>query len=222
MRLISLRHVSHHYQEETSRNVLSEINLEIDDGTFTSVIGRSGSGKSTLLQIIGGLLQPSAGSVAVAGQTLTSLSDNELTDFRRRNIGFVFQSFNLLPTMLVWENVAIPALLEGCSAREGKLRAARVLESVGLSDKSLRLPRQLSGGEMQRVAIARALICEPRIVLADEPTGNLDSATGAMVLSVLRDVASEEGKTLVLVTHDSSVAKEADYVIEVTDGRIAS
>jgi putative ABC transport system ATP-binding protein len=201
---------------------LDDLSLDIAAGEWTAVVGPSGSGKSTLLNLVAGIDVPTSGEVWVDGRELSKLSDDDLTRHRRDRIGVVYQFFNLLPTLSVRENVALPALLAGAAESEVLARADRLIESVGLSGRSRARPATLSGGEMQRVAIARALIHEPPLVLADEPTGNLDSRAGHAVLERLRDLTRERGTTVVLVTHSAAAAALADRVIELHDGRLAS
>jgi putative ABC transport system ATP-binding protein len=201
---------------------LDGVCLEVEAGSFISVMGPSGSGKSTLLHLIGGLDTPTGGLVEIGGKDLSTLDDEELTLFRRRNLGFVFQFFNLLPTMSAWENVALPRLLDGVKLGEVKPRALELLEMVGLGNRADHKPSQLSGGEMQRVAVARALVADPILVLADEPTGNLDSRSGAAVLELLRETVTNDGRTVVVVTHDSKAASVADRIVKLQDGKVSS
>jgi putative ABC transport system ATP-binding protein len=195
--------------------------LEVAPGEFCSIMGPSGSGKSTLLHLLGGLDDATSGAVRVDGVDLSSLSDDELTKFRRRKLGFVFQFFNLLPSMSAWENAALPLMLDG--QRLGKLRprAVELLDRVGLADRVDHRPAQLSGGQLQRVALARALMADPRVLLADEPTGNLDSESGRAVLQLLRTCA-DEGLTVVMVTHDANAAAVGHRVIELRDGLVSA
>ncbi|MGV9669345.1 MULTISPECIES: ABC transporter ATP-binding protein [unclassified Gordonia (in: high G+C Gram-positive bacteria)] len=201
---------------------LDGVNLSLPGGQFVSVVGPSGAGKSTLLHLMGALDTPTSGSIRVDGVDLGSLDDNAASAFRRTRVGFIFQFFNLVPTMSAWENVALPRLLDSQSLRKAKPRAIDLLDRVGLGDRVDHRPSELSGGQMQRVAIARSLIMEPAILLADEPTGNLDSATGASVLDLLSEVAHEGRRRLVvMVTHDAAAAGVADTTITVRDGQIA-
>ena len=204
-------------QGETEVYALRGVDLRVERGTFVGIMGPSGSGKSTLLQLIGALETPTGGSLAVGGVSLAGLDDRALTALRRDRIGFVFQFFNLLPTLTAAENVLLPALIarERPGSRSG--RVAELLDLVGLSDRAEHLPAQLSGGEQQRVSIARALLHEPDLILADEPTGNLDSRSGAVVLDLLRRVA-DTGQTVVMVSHDSGAASRADRVVFLRDG----
>ncbi len=201
-------------------HALRGVSLEIESGEFVAVMGRSGSGKSTLLHLAGALDLPSSGRVTVAGATTSELSDAERTLLRRRRLGFVFQFFNLIPTLTVAENVALPRLLDGARPAETRDRAAALLERVGLRDRTDHIPEELSGGEMQRVAIARALMSDPEVLLADEPTGNLDSATGSEIMALIRSVADEPGKTVVMVTHDAAMAKQAGRLVVIRDGLV--
>jgi putative ABC transport system ATP-binding protein len=183
-------------------------------------MGPSGSGKSTLLHLIGGLDRPSAGDGLVDGKVISQMDDDAVTLFRRENIGFIFQFFNLLPTLTGIENVALPLVLDGRSEREADSRAEALLERVGLAARRDHLPEQLSGGEIQRLAIARALVFDPPILLADEPTGNLDSKTGAAVLETIRQINREAGSTVVMVTHDRDAAARTDRILHLRDGRL--
>ncbi len=198
--------------------VLDRVDLTIERGEFVAVLGPSGSGKSTLLALTAGLDRPSSGSVRIEGRALEDLSEDELSRLRRGTIGFVFQSFQLLDNFTALENVMLPIELLG--APRARERAGSLLERVGLGDRGHHYPRQLSGGEQQRVAVARAFAAEPPILLADEPTGNLDSATGAAVLEVLTDLRDRCGSTLVLVTHDPAVAERAERRVHLRDGRL--
>jgi putative ABC transport system ATP-binding protein len=199
---------------------LVDIDLEIRPGRFTVVSGPSGSGKSTLLNMIGCIDQPDRGEVVVAGERVQQLSDDALSDFRARHIGFIFQNFNLLPVLTVFENVEYPMLLSRIDARERRKRVAGLLESVGLSDKARALPGQLSGGQRQRVAIARALAPAPQLVLADEPTANLDSHTGATIIALMRQMQRERQASFVFCSHDVQVLAAADDAVTIRDGRI--
>jgi putative ABC transport system ATP-binding protein len=199
---------------------LAGVSLEISKGEFVAVMGPSGSGKSTLLHLIGGLDRPTRGDVAVGGKVISQMGDDEVTLYRRENIGFVFQFFNLLPTLTAIENAALPAILDGRTETEARARSAALLERVGLSGRADHLPEELSGGEIQRLAIARALVFSPPILLADEPTGNLDSKTGGAILQLMRDINRQETSTVVMVTHDRSAAAVGDRVIHLKDGVI--
>jgi putative ABC transport system ATP-binding protein len=200
---------------------LSNIDLSFPESQFTAIMGPSGSGKSTLLHIIGALEAPSAGHVEVAGRRLDGAGERELTALRRDHIGFVFQFFNLLPSLTALENVLLPALIARRLNDATRRRGQELLERVGLADRASHLPSELSGGEQQRVSIARAMLMSPRLLLADEPTGNLDSRAGAEVLQLLRDWNRQEGHTVVMVTHDPAAAAIADRVVFLRDGRVA-
>lgn len=201
---------------------LDGVDLTIEGGQFVSLVAPSGAGKSTLLHMLGALDVPDSGSVIFDGVDITRLSDNEQSDFRRHEVGFVFQFFNLLPTMSAWENVAVPKLLDGMPIRKAKADALRLLDLVGMADRAEHRPAQLSGGQIQRVAIARALVMNPALLIADEPTGNLDSKTSQTVLNILADIAhdSDSSRAVVMATHDLEAARNTDRVISLLDGRI--
>ena len=201
-------------------DVLSDVTLEVPAGQFLAIAGPSGSGKSTLLGLIAGLDQPTSGRIEVAGMEITGLDEDALARFRRDQVGYVFQSFHLIPTLTAQENVAVP--LELASEADAIARAAALLGEVGLAGRAHHYPVQLSGGEQQRVAVARALARRPAILLADEPTGNLDSATGKQIIDLLVAANRHLGRTLVLVTHDAALAAHADRVVTLADGRIVS
>jgi putative ABC transport system ATP-binding protein len=201
-------------------NALEDVDLCVRPGEFVAVMGPSGAGKSTLLHLIAGLDTPTRGSITIDGQALASLDDDQVTLLRRRRLGFIFQAFNLLDVLTAQENVALPLLIDGVRDNEAQSRAEEALADVGLTDRSGHLPAQLSGGEQQRVAIARALVTRPVLVLADEPTGNLDSASGDQVLSLLRRLVDERRQTLLLVTHDARHAARADRLLRLRDGRV--
>jgi putative ABC transport system ATP-binding protein len=201
-------------------HALRGVDLDVAPGELIAIMGPSGCGKSTLLHLLGGLTTPTDGEVWIGDARLSGLSDRRLTLLRRRRMGFVFQFFNLLPTLTAEENIALPLLLAGDATAEHRGRVAELLALVGLEGRSHHLPQELSGGEQQRVAIARALVTSPEIVLADEPTGNLDSVSGAEVLSLLRRSVTELGQTTVMVTHDAGAASIADRVLLMRDGRI--
>ncbi|BDT96584.1 MULTISPECIES: ABC transporter ATP-binding protein [Nocardia] len=200
---------------------LDDVGLRIETGEFTSIIGPSGSGKSTLLHLLGALDSPDAGSIRFRGEEIGALDEEQQSEFRRHQVGFVFQFFNLLPTLSAWENVAIPKLLDGTGLRKAKPRALELLDRVGLAERAEHRPAELSGGQMQRVAVARALIMDPPLILADEPTGNLDSKTGAAILELLGEIAGS-GSSVVMVTHDMGAVTYCDRVITLRDGRIGS
>jgi putative ABC transport system ATP-binding protein len=220
--LVSVTDLVKEYSLGTARvPALKGVTFDIEPGRLVSVMGPSGSGKSTLLHLMGGLDTPTSGSVVIDGHDLADLDDAELTIFRRRRLGFIFQFFNLLPTMTAWENVALPRLLDGEKLKDVEPRAVELLAKVGLGNRVAHKPSQLSGGEMQRVAVARALVADPVLVLADEPTGNLDSASGQAVLDLLRNIVTEEGRTVVIVTHDAKAASLADQQVSLRDGVLA-
>jgi putative ABC transport system ATP-binding protein len=199
---------------------LDAIDLSIDHGEIVAIVGPSGSGKTTLLQLLGALDRPSAGHVFFEGRDLNSLGDSDLADLRLRAFGFVFQTFNLIPTLTALENVEAKLAPTGLPRNEVRRRAATLLDDVGLFERADHLPSQLSGGEQQRVAIARALVAEPRVVLADEPTGNLDSRTGGDVVDLLTGLAQQRRQTVVLVTHDAEIAAKAHRSVPMQDGRL--
>ena len=201
-------------------DVLTDVSLEVPAGQFLAIAGPSGSGKSTLLGLIAGLDQPTAGRIEVAGVDITGLDEDALARFRRDHVGYVFQSFHLLPTLTAQENVAVPLELTGEAGATA--RAAALLAEVGLAERAHHYPVQLSGGEQQRVAVARAMARRPALLLADEPTGNLDSATGKQIIELLVGLNRRLGSTLVLVTHDNALAAHADRVVTLRDGRIVS
>ncbi len=218
---LRLRGVWKGYREgEGRREVLSEVDLVIHAGSSVALVGPSGSGKSTLLNLAGGIDAPDRGEVEVEGIRLDTLSERERTLFRRERIGFVFQFFNLIPTLTVEENLLLPLELKGDVAAEHRARAASLLERVGLADRAQAWPDRLSGGEQQRVAVARALVHRPSLVLADEPTGNLDQETGDRVLALLLELLEEERTTLVMVTHSREIAARMDRVLELRAGRV--
>ena len=197
---------------------LDGVSVSVSEGEFITVVGSSGSGKTTFLNMIGGLDRPTAGQVQIRSKPLGSLSSEELTVFRRRNIGFVFQNYNLLPYLNVWENISLPLRLDGVSTDEPFI--AEIIKSLGLEDKTCNMPYMLSGGQQQRVAIARALSTKPAIILADEPTGNLDSITGMEVIGLLKTCAVKYHQTIVVVTHNEEIAQMADRIIRIEDGKV--
>ena len=198
---------------------LDDISLNVEKGEYLSIIGPSGSGKSTLMNILGLLDIPDTGEYLLDGVNTKNLSDGSLAKLRNKKIGFVFQNFNLLTKLTAWENVQVPLIYQGKSAKESKKIAYQYLEKVGLKGRENHLPKQLSGGQQQRVAIARALCCEPEIILADEPTGALDSKTGTEIKKLLQDL-NKEGQTIVLITHDNSMAQEAKRIVRIADGKL--
>lgn len=199
---------------------LRGVDLSIEQGEFTAIVGPSGSGKTTLLNIIGGLDRPSSGDVSIAGQDISKLTDNELIDFRKDNIGFVFQSYNLIPVLTALENVEFVMLLQKRPLAERRARAEELLEAVGLKDKLHKRPSELSGGQQQRVAVARALASKPAFVLADEPTANLDSSSTAQLLDIMAELNQKEGITFIFSTHDQRVIDRAQRVVTLVDGHI--
>ncbi len=207
-------------QGENAVHALAGVNLEVNKGEFLAIVGTSGSGKSTLLHMLGGLDRPTSGEVIVDGHPISKLKDDELTIFRRRKIGFVFQAFNLVPVLNVYENIVLPLELDG--EKVDKEFVDEILDTLMLTSKKESLPNQLSGGQQQRVAIARALAFRPAIILADEPTGNLDSKTGQDVLSLLKVSAEKYGQTIVMITHNDEIAQLADRVIRIEDGKIVN
>jgi putative ABC transport system ATP-binding protein len=219
--MIDLRGVTKVYGEGDTRvEALRGIDLKIAAGEFVSVMGPSGSGKSTLLNLVSALDTPSSGEIAIDGRSIAEMDDDALTLFRRRKIGLVFQFFNLLPTLDALDNTLLPLMLEGRTDERDRSRARKLLAEVGLEARVHHRLHQLSGGEMQRVAIARALILEPKLVLADEPTGNLDSATGANILQLLRSTSEHHLTTIVMVTHDITAARAGDRIVSLRDGKI--
>jgi len=200
---------------------LKEIDLTVAPGEFVAIVGPSGSGKSTLMNLIGCLDTPTAGSYRLGGEDVSKLDRDQLADVRNRRVGFVFQGFNLLPQISAFENVEMPLVFGGISVRERRKRTAELLERVGLGDRMDHKPTELSGGQMQRVAIARALAMQPDVVLADEPTGNLDTTAGGDIMQLFTDLW-QQGRTMVVITHDMTLAKRASRVVEVRDGRIIS
>ena len=205
---------------ETAVHALAGVNLSVENGEFVAVVGTSGSGKSTLLHMLGGLDRPTSGKVYVDGKDIFALKDDELTIFRRRKIGFVFQSFNLVPVLSVYENIVLPLQLDGKTVDNAFI--GEIAEALGLKEKLNVLPNQLSGGQQQRVAIARALAAKPAILLADEPTGNLDSRTSQDVMGLLKTTSSKFAQTIVMITHNEEIAQLADRIIRIEDGRIVT
>jgi ABC-type antimicrobial peptide transport system, ATPase component len=219
--LIELKDVTKTYRlGDEVLHALDNISLSIQPGEFVAIIGPSGSGKSTLANIIGGLDRPSEGSVVVDGNDLSHVRDNVLSDYRNQHIGFVFQSFNLQGTQTAIENVMLPLVFARMKSKERKARAIECLQQVGLGDRLNHKPNQLSGGQRQRVAIARALAGKPSIIIADEPTGNLDTARGDEIMKLLKDL-NKEGITLLIITHDMNIAHQAHRVVQIKDGHVA-
>ena len=212
--------VKHYGSGEGVVKAVDHTSLEVRRGEFTAIVGRSGSGKSTLLHLLGGLDRPDFGKVFIEGKDILSLKDEELAVFRRRKIGFIFQDYNLVPSLNVWENIVLPIGLDGKKADREFVTS--VIESIGIADKIKALPGTLSGGQQQRVAIARALASRPAIILADEPTGNLDSRTEMEVISLLKSCVADYCQTLVMITHDETVAQMADRILIIEDGRVVA
>ncbi len=221
MTVLEAKLVRKQYQMgEVTVDALDRVNLVVNKGEFVAIMGPSGSGKSTLLHLLGGLDGTTDGEITLAGQPLSKLSDNEITIVRRRKVGFIFQFYNLLPTLTAEENVGLPLLIDGQSLDKHKDKIDKLLALVGLADRKHHKPDQLSGGQQQRVAIARAFVNDPEIVLADEPTGNLDSKSGTAILELLRKTCDELGATIVMVTHDPRAASYSDRVVFLKDGAI--
>lgn len=219
MEILRSENLKKYYDENTVPvRALDGVDITIDQGEFVAIVGTSGSGKSTLLNMLGGLDRPTSGSVTVDGKKIFELTDEELTIFRRRKIGFVFQAFNLVPVLTVYENIVLPIQLDGNSVDEEFVD--QVIASLGLKEKVENLPNQLSGGQQQRVAIARALATKPSIILADEPTGNLDSKTSQDVLGLLKMTSVKFKQTIVMITHNEEIAQMADRIIRIEDGKV--
>lgn len=205
---------------ESLVKAIDHTDLEVAHGEFVAIVGRSGSGKSTLLHMLGGLDRPDSGKVLIGGKDIFALKEEQLAVFRRRKIGFIFQSYNLIPALNVWENIVLPIGLDGRKA--DRKFVMEIVENIGLADKLKSLPSTLSGGQQQRVAIARALASRPEIILADEPTGNLDSRTEMDVITTLKTCCREFGQTLVMITHDETIAQMADRILVIEDGKVVS
>ncbi len=210
--------VKYYGDGESEVRAIDHTSIEVENGEFVAIVGRSGSGKSTLLHMLGGLDRPDSGEVMIGGKNIFSLKDEQLAVFRRRKIGFIFQDFNLIPALNVWENIILPLGLDGKKVNRDFVMD--IVKSIGLSEKLKSLPSQLSGGQKQRVAIARALASRPAIILADEPTGNLDSKTEMEVISILKTCVGKYGQTLVMITHDETIAQMADRVMIIEDGKV--
>mgnify|MGYP001249288575 FL=1 len=219
--IIELKRLSKSYQEGNKRRlVLNELDLSVAEGQMYVLLGRSGSGKSTMLNLLSGIDQPDTGQVIIAGTDISKMNEKDRTKYRRDNIGFVFQSFNLISTLTAFENVVLPLSLKGDDPAESEQKAQFFLDQVDLGDRGGSYPDRLSGGEQQRVAIARALAHEPKFILADEPTGNLDYKTGSMVLKMLGDLVRENGRTMIIATHDREMGQIADQVLELREGSL--
>lgn len=199
---------------------VDHISLEVERGTFTAIVGRSGSGKSTLLHLIGGLDRPDSGKVRIEEVNIFSMKGDRLAQFRRKKIGFIFQDYNLIPSLNVWENIVLPSGLD--NRRINIPDVEMILEKIGLADKRNAMPNTLSGGQKQRAAIARALVTRPAVILADEPTGNLDSRTELEVMGLLKSCVAEFGQTLVMITHDETIAQMAEEIVEIADGKVVN
>ena len=221
MTILKTKNLKKYYGSgDTLVKALDGVNLSVEDGEFVAIVGTSGSGKSTLLHMLGGLDRPTGGTVTVAGKNIFSLKDEALTIFRRRKIGFVFQSYNLVPVLTAYENIVLPVQLDG--GKVDKAYVKEVIAALGLEKKLGNLPGQLSGGQQQRVAIARALAAKPAILLADEPTGNLDSRTSQDVLSLMKVTGRKFAQTMVMITHNEEIAQLADRIVRIEDGRIVT
>ncbi|NCU29741.1 ABC transporter ATP-binding protein [Candidatus Saccharibacteria bacterium] len=217
--IISLQNVSKRYElGKQTVDALRDVSLSVGKGEFIAITGASGSGKSTLLQIIGCLDKPTSGSVAVESKQTTSLGDNALSELRQNSIGFIFQSFYLQPFLRLDDNLSVPAMFTNKKKKDIDAKVAQLLERVGLSERAKHFPKELSGGQIQRAAIARALVNNPRIILADEPTGNLDSTNSRSIIELFRSIRDTLGTTIIVVTHDADIARQADRVIELRDG----
>ena len=212
--------VKYYGEGENQVRAIDHTSMQVQHGEFVAVVGRSGSGKSTLLHMLGGLDRPDSGKVYIEGRDIFDLKDEQLAAFRRRKIGFIFQDYNLMPALNVWENIVLPIGLDGKKVKKDFV--LDIVKSIGMEERLHAMPNQLSGGQKQRVAIARALAARPAIILADEPTGNLDSHTEMEVISILKNCVSKYGQTLVMITHDETIAQMADRVIVIADGKVVS
>lgn len=212
--------VKYYGEGENQVRAIDHTSMQVQHGEFVAVVGRSGSGKSTLLHMLGGLDRPDSGKVYIEGRDIFDLKDEQLAVFRRRKIGFIFQDYNLMPALNVWENIVLPIGLDGKKVKKDFV--LDIVKSIGMEERLHAMPNQLSGGQKQRVAIARALAARPAIILADEPTGNLDSHTETEVISILKNCVSKYGQTLVMITHDETIAQMADRVIVIADGKVVS
>lgn len=220
MRILEAEGLKKYYGKENVVKALDSVNIEVGKGEFVAIVGSSGSGKSTLLHMLGGLDHPTEGSVYVNGKDISTMNDEQLTIYRRRNVGFIFQQFNLVPILNVYENIVLPIELDGNRIDENFVQ--EIISSLGLNEKIYNLPNTLSGGQQQRVAIARALVTKPSIILADEPTGNLDSKTGQEVLGLLKITSEKFNQTIIMITHDEAIAQSADRIIRIEDGKIVN
>lgn len=217
--ILRIRELKKHYNDGNSIvKAVDHVDLDVHKGEFIAIVGKSGSGKSTLLNLIGGLDRPDSGEVLVEGRNVYRMKDEQLAVFRRQKIGFIFQNYNLIPSLNVWENVVLPI---GLDNRKVNVRfIEELLTTIGLNDRKKALPGMLSGGQQQRVAIARAIAAEPAIILADEPTGNLDTKTELEVMSLLKSSVEKFGQTLIMITHDEGIAQTADRIVHIEDGRV--
>ena len=219
MRILSARNLKKYYgAEDNLTKALDGVDLDVEHGEFMAIIGASGSGKSTLLNMIGGLDVPTSGQVCIGGKEIGKMKPDELTVFRRKNIGFIFQNYNLIPVLNVLENITLPIEMDGKKPDENFIE--QIIELLGLTEKVYKMPSQLSGGQQQRVAIARALASKPSMILADEPTGNLDSETSREVLELLKETSERFHQTIVMITHNPEIARQADRMIRIGDGRV--
>lgn len=219
--ILVVENLSKHYGTgESMVKAVDHTNLALERGKFTAIVGRSGSGKSTLLHLIGGLDRPDDGKVWIDGTDIFSMKDDRLAQFRRKKVGFIFQDYNLIPSLNVWENIVLPVGLDNRKVNTKDVEA--VLEKIGLTGKRRAMPNTLSGGQKQRVAIARALVTRPAIILADEPTGNLDSRTELEVMGLLKSCVADFGQTLVMITHDETIAQMAEQIVEIVDGKVVN
>lgn len=217
--ILTIRDLVKHYNDGGSVvKAVDHIDLEVQKGDFVAIVGKSGSGKSTLLNLIGSLDRPDSGQVIIDGKNVFRMKDEQLAVFRRQKIGFIFQNYNLIPSLNVWENVVLPIGLD--NRRVNTAFVEDLLKTIGLSDRKKALPSMLSGGQQQRVAIARAIVAEPAIILADEPTGNLDTKTELEVMSLLKKSVEKFGQTLIMITHDEGIAQTADHIVHLEDGRV--
>lgn len=217
--ILTIRDLVKHYDDGNSIvKAVDHIDLEVEKGDFVAVVGKSGSGKSTLLNLIGGLDRPDSGQVIIDGKNVFRMKDEQLAVFRRQKIGFIFQNYNLIPSLNVWENVVLPIGLDNRKVNTAFVED--LLTTIGLNDRKKALPSMLSGGQQQRVAIARAIASEPAIILADEPTGNLDTKTELEVMSLLKRSVEKFGQTLIMITHDEGIAQTADHIVHIEDGRV--
>lgn len=221
MSLIEIRGLKKYYKlGDNIIKALDGIDLDIEDGEFVALLGTSGSGKSTLLNMLAGLERPSRGTIKYGNISLTDLDENQITKFRNLNVGFVFQSYNLLPYLSAWENVSLPLTFKGLDKEARKKEAAKILKEVGLSDRMNNKPNELSGGQQQRVSIARAFVGRPRIIFADEPTGNLDTKTSFEIMNLIKKITRENNQTFIMVTHDDEMTEFADKVLYMRDGHL--